>query len=148
MITASHLPYNRNGFKFFTAEGSFEKGDIAAVLDAASHHSSGNGNDAGGKTLDAELDAAKVQEALGGDVALLSEVTLHLEYGDTTSVFYIVSQHPYFVPSQPGAESGANTTYTWCSVQNSSDVSDNLLALLGPLGTDTDAYLLHVIIYC
>ena len=28
MITASHLPFNRNGFKFFTAEGGLEKGDI------------------------------------------------------------------------------------------------------------------------
>ncbi len=32
MITASHLPYNRNGFKFFTAEGGLDKGDISAVL--------------------------------------------------------------------------------------------------------------------
>ena len=32
MITASHLPFNRNGFKFFTAEGGFEKGDIKDVL--------------------------------------------------------------------------------------------------------------------
>ena len=32
MITASHLPFNRNGFKFFTAEGGLEKQDIAAIL--------------------------------------------------------------------------------------------------------------------
>lgn len=32
MITASHLPYNRNGFKFFTAEGGLEKADISAIL--------------------------------------------------------------------------------------------------------------------
>ncbi|MBQ8264924.1 MAG: phosphomannomutase/phosphoglucomutase [Oscillospiraceae bacterium] len=32
MITASHLPFNRNGFKFFTAEGGLEKGDISAIL--------------------------------------------------------------------------------------------------------------------
>lgn len=25
MITASHLPYNRNGFKFFTSEGGLDK---------------------------------------------------------------------------------------------------------------------------
>ena len=25
MITASHLPFHRNGFKFFTAEGGAEK---------------------------------------------------------------------------------------------------------------------------
>ena len=29
MITASHLPYERNGFKFFTAEGGTDKEDIA-----------------------------------------------------------------------------------------------------------------------
>ena len=32
MITASHLPFNRNGFKFFTADGGLEKQDIAAIL--------------------------------------------------------------------------------------------------------------------
>ena len=32
MITASHLPFNRNGFKFFTYEGGLEKADIAQIL--------------------------------------------------------------------------------------------------------------------
>ena len=32
MITASHLPFNRNGFKFFTADGGLEKGDIKQIL--------------------------------------------------------------------------------------------------------------------
>lgn len=32
MITASHLPFNRNGFKFFTSGGGLEKQDIAAIL--------------------------------------------------------------------------------------------------------------------
>lgn len=36
MITASHLPYNRNGFKFFISEGGLEKGDISALLKIAS----------------------------------------------------------------------------------------------------------------
>ena len=35
MITASHLPFNRNGFKFFTAEGGLEKGDIKQILEYA-----------------------------------------------------------------------------------------------------------------
>lgn len=35
MITASHLPYNRNGFKFFTQEGGLEKQDIKAILTLA-----------------------------------------------------------------------------------------------------------------
>lgn len=36
MITASHLPYNRNGFKFFTAEGGLNKQDITTILRYAS----------------------------------------------------------------------------------------------------------------
>ncbi len=32
MITASHLPFNRNGFKFFTCEGGLEKADIKQIL--------------------------------------------------------------------------------------------------------------------
>lgn len=32
MITASHLPFNRNGFKFFTAEGGLDKPDIHQLL--------------------------------------------------------------------------------------------------------------------
>ena len=32
MITASHLPFNRNGFKFFTPLGGLEKADIKQIL--------------------------------------------------------------------------------------------------------------------
>ena len=32
MITASHLPFNRNGFKFFDKEGGLDKKDISAIL--------------------------------------------------------------------------------------------------------------------
>lgn len=35
MITASHLPFNRNGFKFFTKDGGLEKKDITEILDYA-----------------------------------------------------------------------------------------------------------------
>ena len=35
MITASHLPFNRNGFKFFTKDGGLEKRDIAKILEYA-----------------------------------------------------------------------------------------------------------------
>lgn len=35
MATASHLPYERNGFKFFTAGGGFEKADIKQILTTA-----------------------------------------------------------------------------------------------------------------
>ena len=35
MITASHLPFNRNGFKFFTKDGGLDKKDISAILEYA-----------------------------------------------------------------------------------------------------------------
>ena len=41
MITASHLPYNRNGFKFFTREGGLDKADIAQILEYAQDDESG-----------------------------------------------------------------------------------------------------------
>ncbi len=35
MLTASHLPFNRNGLKFFTAQGGLNKADITAILTLA-----------------------------------------------------------------------------------------------------------------
>ncbi len=35
MLTASHLPFNRNGLKFFTSAGGLSKADITAILDIA-----------------------------------------------------------------------------------------------------------------
>lgn len=32
MLTASHLPWNRNGMKFFTRDGGLEKSEIASIL--------------------------------------------------------------------------------------------------------------------
>jgi phosphomannomutase len=32
MITASHLPFNRNGLKFFTSQGGLNKKDISGIL--------------------------------------------------------------------------------------------------------------------
>lgn len=39
MITASHLPFNRNGFKFFTANGGLESVDIKEILTYAENGS-------------------------------------------------------------------------------------------------------------
>ncbi|MEL6555933.1 MAG: phosphomannomutase/phosphoglucomutase [Cyanobacteria bacterium J06621_11] len=36
MLTASHLPFNRNGLKFFTAQGGLNKSDISDILGLAS----------------------------------------------------------------------------------------------------------------
>ncbi|MEL7475875.1 MAG: phosphomannomutase/phosphoglucomutase, partial [Cyanobacteria bacterium J06555_12] len=35
MLTASHLPFNRNGLKFFTKQGGLDKKDIKAILQLA-----------------------------------------------------------------------------------------------------------------
>jgi phosphomannomutase len=35
MLTASHLPFNRNGIKFFTPKGGLEKKDITRILEIA-----------------------------------------------------------------------------------------------------------------
>lgn len=37
MVTASHLPYNRNGLKFFDVDGGLEKSDIRAILEDAAN---------------------------------------------------------------------------------------------------------------
>lgn len=41
MITASHLPMNRNGLKFFTKDGGLEKEDIAAIIRIAEKGTTG-----------------------------------------------------------------------------------------------------------
>ena len=41
MITASHLPFNRNGFKLFTRDGGFEKADIGQLLKLAAEEHAG-----------------------------------------------------------------------------------------------------------
>ncbi len=42
MITASHLPYNRNGLKFFDLDGGLEKEDITSLLERAAEFTPGD----------------------------------------------------------------------------------------------------------
>ena len=45
MLTASHLPFNRNGMKFFTAKGGLDKSDIADICARAGEYAAaGAGN--------------------------------------------------------------------------------------------------------
>lgn len=55
MITASHLPFNRNGLKFFTREGGLEHEDIQAILSLAENM--------GGEELPANAGGKKRQQA-------------------------------------------------------------------------------------
>lgn len=41
MLTASHLPFNRNGLKFFTAQGGLQKKDITEILALAAANNFG-----------------------------------------------------------------------------------------------------------
>ena len=75
MITASHLPFNRNGFKFFTCEGGLEKADIAQIL-AYAESSDTTGLPAGSICSDSFMDtyavilADKIRSATGEDKPL------------------------------------------------------------------------------
>ncbi|NWJ50923.1 MAG: phosphomannomutase/phosphoglucomutase [Bacteroidetes bacterium] len=50
MLTASHLPFNRNGIKFFTPTGGLEKKDITRILEIASNNPIGNASVKGEKS--------------------------------------------------------------------------------------------------
>ena len=52
MITASHLPFNRNGLKFFNAEGGLEHDDITAILETASAKEAAQADVSGIKEFD------------------------------------------------------------------------------------------------
>ena len=43
MITASHLPFNRNGLKFFAADGGLDKPDITRILELAEGYAQDDG---------------------------------------------------------------------------------------------------------
>ena len=45
MLTASHLPFNRNGLKFFAADGGFEGKDITRILELAQENEFSFSND-------------------------------------------------------------------------------------------------------
>ena len=75
MITASHLPFNRNGFKFFTAEGGLEKADIKEILNYATSDAATGlaaGSLAQGAFMDAyaSILADKIRSATGEEKPL------------------------------------------------------------------------------
>lgn len=75
MITASHLPFNRNGFKFFTAQGGLESSDIKQILAYAGGSDvtgAAAGTLQGGSFMDtyAGILADKVRSATGEDKPL------------------------------------------------------------------------------
>ena len=93
MITASHLPFNRNGFKFFTAEGGLEKGDIKQILqyagaDAVTGLPAGSLVD--GEFMDAysKILADKVRAATGEEMPL-EGFRIVVDAGNGAGGFYV-----------------------------------------------------------
>ena len=93
MITASHLPFNRNGFKFFTAGGGLEKGDIKEILTYAEGEEV-TGLPAGsledGELMDAygKILADKIRAATGEDKPL-EGFRIVVDAGNGAGGFYV-----------------------------------------------------------
>jgi len=93
MITASHLPFNRNGFKFFTCDGGLEKGDIKAILEyAAGEETTGMaaGTLAAGEFMDAyaKILADKIRSATGEEKPL-EGFKIVVDAGNGAGGFYV-----------------------------------------------------------
>lgn len=93
MITASHLPFNRNGFKFFTASGGLESADIKQIL-AYAESNECTGADSGTLRQDAFMDvyakilADKIRAATG-DEKPLDGFTVVVDAGNGAGGFYV-----------------------------------------------------------
>ncbi|MBE7087607.1 MAG: phosphomannomutase/phosphoglucomutase [Clostridiales bacterium] len=93
MITASHLPFNRNGFKFFTKNGGLESSDIKEILSYAE-----NGDQTGlekgsivdGEFMDkySEILANKIRTATGEDKPLKG-FKIVVDAGNGAGGFYV-----------------------------------------------------------
>ena len=93
MITASHLPFNRNGFKFFTAIGGLEKGDIKEILEyAAGDETTGlpAGSLVDGEFMDAyaKILADKIRAATGEEKPL-EGFRVVVDAGNGAGGFYV-----------------------------------------------------------
>ena len=76
MITASHLPFNRNGMKFFSPQGGLEGSDVKALLEYAATYRFAETKKLGKRIDSPYLDVyakqliAKVREATGEETPL------------------------------------------------------------------------------
>lgn len=93
MITASHLPFNRNGFKFFTNQGGLESADIRKILEFAGGEEStglGEGKLEQGKFMDtySKILADKIRSATGEDRPL-EGFRIVVDAGNGAGGFYV-----------------------------------------------------------
>jgi len=92
MITASHLPFNRNGFKFFTPEGGLESADIKAILayagsDEVTGLAAGTLSDGAFMDTYAAILADKVRQATGEETPLAG-LRIVVDAGNGAGGFY------------------------------------------------------------
>ena len=93
MITASHLPFNRNGFKFFTPQGGLESADIKQIL-AYAESNEATGMKPGalscGSFMDtyAKILADKIRSATG-DEKPLEGFRIVVDAGNGAGGFYV-----------------------------------------------------------
>ena len=93
MITASHLPFNRNGFKFFTAQGGLEKEDIKQILAYAENGDKTElccGELVSGEFMDtySKILADKIRAATGEDKPLAG-FKIVVDAGNGAGGFYV-----------------------------------------------------------
>ncbi len=93
MITASHLPFNRNGFKFFTEKGGLEKEDIKRILQIAEGNETtgfNKGEMVNGEFMDvySKILADKVRNATG-DKTPLKGFKIVVDAGNGAGGFFV-----------------------------------------------------------
>ena len=93
MITASHLPFNRNGFKFFVAQGGLEKADIKEILqyaesDATTSLPAGTLTDGSFMDTYAKILADKIRTATGEEKPL-DGFRIVVDAGNGAGGFYV-----------------------------------------------------------
>ncbi len=93
MITASHLPFNRNGFKFFTCDGGLESANIKEILAfAEGDEKTGatGGRIVRGEFMDtyAKILADKIRNATGDDKPL-EGFKIVVDAGNGAGGFYV-----------------------------------------------------------
>ena len=94
MVTASHLPFNRNGYKFFTKDGGLEKEDIKAILGYAGSDATvenpAKGSVTDGSFMDAygEILREKIKKETGEEMPLTG-LKIVVDAGNGAGGFFV-----------------------------------------------------------
>lgn len=93
MITASHLPFNRNGMKFFTKDGGVEHEDIEKILRNAAHHPVVEGDRSQAQKYNlmeryGHHLRKKIRQALGGENEPLKGMHIVVDAGNGAGGFF------------------------------------------------------------